>query len=99
LSKKEASTSPEIHGPKPWLVLGALVVGLLLGIVSAQWTDPLRSGATATASIVGGLWLKALEMTVVPLIIGLLVTGIAESAEAARGGGVGGRAGVWVGVF
>jgi len=96
LSENEASASPEIHGPRPWLVLGALVLGLILGILSAHWTDPLRSGATATASIVGGLWLKALEMTVVPLIIGLLVTGIAQSAEAARGGRIAGRAVLWI---
>ena len=96
MSENEASASPEIHGPRPWLVLGALVLGLILGILSAHWTDPLRSGATATASIVGGLWLKALEMTVVPLIIGLLVTGIAQSAEAARGGRIAGRAVLWI---
>ena len=99
MSKKEATASPEIHGPKPWLVLGALVAGLLLGILSSHWADPLRSGATATASIVGGLWLKALEMTVVPLIIGLLVTGIAQSAAAARGGRIAGRAVLWIVIF
>ena len=96
---EEAAESPEIHGPRPWLVLGALVIGLLLGIVSPHWSEPLRSGVGATASIVGGLWLKALEMTVVPLIIGLLVTGIAESAEAARGGRIAGRAVLWIVIF
>jgi proton glutamate symport protein len=99
LSEKDATASPEIHGPRPWLVLGALVVGLLLGIVSPHWTEPLQSGAEATASIVGGLWLKALEMTVVPLIIGLLVTGIAQSAEAARGGRIAARAVLWIVIF
>ena len=99
MSKKEATASPEIRGPKPWLVLGALVVGLLLGILSPRWPEGFGSGAAATASIVGGLWLKALEMTVVPLIIGLLVTGIAESAEAARGGRIAGRAVLWIVIF
>jgi proton glutamate symport protein len=99
LKDEEAAASPEIHGPRPWLVLGALVVGLLLGIVSPHWTEPLRSGVGATASIVGGLWLKALEMTVVPLIVGLLVTGIAQSAEAARGGRIAGRAVLWIVIF
>lgn len=95
-SSEEATASPEIHGPKPWLVLGALVIGLVLGILSAHWTESLRSGVGTTASIVGGLWLKALEMTVVPLIAGLLVTGIAQSAEAARGGRIAGRAVLWI---
>jgi Na+/H+-dicarboxylate symporter len=38
------------------------------------------------ASIVGALWLNALKMTVIPLIVALLVSGIARTAEAARGG-------------
>jgi Na+/H+-dicarboxylate symporter len=42
------------------------------------------------------LWLKSLEMTVIPLIVGLLVTGIAQSAEAARGGRIAGRAVLWI---
>lgn len=99
MSDDEASASPEIRGPRPWLVLGALVLGLVLGILSAHWAGPLRSGASVTASIVGGLWLKALEMTVVPLIIGLLVTGIAHSAEAARGGRIAGKAVLWIVIF
>ena len=81
MSKAE---SPQIRGPKPWLVLTALVAGLLLGMLSAGLSGPVRSGAESIASIVGGLWLKALTMTVVPLIVGLLITGIAESATAGR---------------
>lgn len=92
----QTSESPEIHGPKPLLVLGGLVAGLLLGIFDPQLADPARGWITATASIVGGLWLKALEMTVVPLIVGLLITGIARSAEAARGGRIAGRAVLWI---
>lgn len=95
-STEEAVASPEIHGPRPWLVLTALVVGLLLGATSIHWTEPLRTGVGSAAAVVGGLWLKALEMTVVPLIIGLLVTGIAQSAEAARGGRIAGRAVLWI---
>lgn len=77
-------------------MLTALVVGLLLGVASPHWAEPLRTGVAATASVVGGLWLRALEMTVVPLIVGLLVTGIAQSAEAARGGRIAGRAVLWI---
>ncbi len=88
--------SPQIRGPKPWLVLSALVVGLLLGMMSNGLSGPLHSGVASTASVVGGLWLKGLTMTVVPLIIGLLVTGIAESAQAAKGGRIAGRAVLWI---
>ena len=93
---REKAASPEIRGPKPWLVLSALVLGLLLGIISPNIGEPARSAIGTTASVVGGLWLKALQMTVVPLIVGLLVTGIAQSAEAARGGRIAGRAVLWI---
>ena len=43
-------------------------------------------GALGVASFVGALWLNALKMTVIPLVVALLVVGIAKSAEAARGG-------------
>lgn len=48
------------------------------------------------ASIVGELWLDALKMTVIPLVVALLVTGIAQSAEAARGGRIAGRTVLWI---
>lgn len=77
-----------------WLVLGALVAGLLLGALSAQaggWREPL----VQVASTVGGLWLDALKMTVIPLIIALLVTGIVSGADQARAGGIAGRSIMW----
>lgn len=84
--------SPEIRAPRPIWVLSALVAGILLGIASSD-TQP---SIAAVASTIGGLWLSALQMTVVPLIVALLVTGIAQSAEAARGGRIAGRAVLWI---
>ena len=43
-------------------------------------------GLAAMAEPIGTLWLDALRMTVVPLVIALLVTGIARTADSARGG-------------
>ncbi|HST35401.1 MAG TPA: cation:dicarboxylase symporter family transporter [Allosphingosinicella sp.] len=69
---------------QPTRILLALVVGLGLGILAG------RSGATwveqsaAFMEPIGGLWLNALQMTIVPLVVALLITGIAASAEAAR---------------
>ena len=76
-------------------VLAALFVGLLLGALMANAGDGLRDPAVRFASTVGGLWLDALKMTVVPLIIALLVTGIVGGADAARAGGVAGRSFAW----
>jgi proton glutamate symport protein len=75
-----------------WFILSALVAGMLLGIgvemVSVEW---------GTASLpyvewIGLLWLNALKMTIIPLIVALLVTGITATADAARAGKLAGRA-------
>ena len=74
-----------------WIVL-ALIAGMALGVVIAA------SGATALASLVeklapiGTLWLNALRMTVIPLVVALLITGIASAAETAATGRIAGRA-------
>ena len=77
-----------------WLVLGALVAGLLLGALSAQ-AGGYREPLVQIASTVGGLWLDALKMTIIPLIIALLVTGIVSGADQARAGGIAGRSMLW----
>ncbi len=48
------------------------------------------------AGFVGTLWLNALKMTVIPLVVALLVTGIAKSREAALGGRIAGRSVLWI---
>ncbi|MDQ3079815.1 MAG: dicarboxylate/amino acid:cation symporter [Pseudomonadota bacterium] len=87
--------SPPRQRNRSFHVLAALFVGLLLGALcaggDASWRDP----AVRVASTVGGLWLDALKMTVVPLIIALLITGIVSGADAARAGGVAGRSIAW----
>jgi proton glutamate symport protein len=84
--------SPQIQAPKPVWVLLALVAGILLGIASSRAGSSPNEGLSSVAATIGGLWLSALQMTVVPLIVALLITGIAQSAEAARGGRIAGRA-------
>ena len=82
----EAAAAKTIRGPRAWWVLLALFVGLIGGMLAAKSGDGLREPLIQVASIVGTLWLNALKMTVIPLIVALLVTGIARTAEAARGG-------------
>ncbi|HEX8240401.1 MAG TPA: cation:dicarboxylase symporter family transporter [Allosphingosinicella sp.] len=71
-------------------ILAALAVGLLLGILTAKMA--FAPQAIAIADPIGGLWLDALRMTIVPLIVALLINGITASAEAARSGRLAGRA-------
>ena len=91
----EATAAGTIKGARAIYILGALVVGLLLGAMAARMGDGFREPALKAASLVGGLWLDALKMTVIPLIFALLVTGIARGAEAARAGRIAGRSVMW----
>ena len=73
-------------------ILLALIAGLLLGIgsvsVGGGWVDR----AIAVVEPIGALWLNALRMTIIPLVVSLVITGIAASAEAARASRLAGRA-------
>ncbi|HEV2043351.1 MAG TPA: cation:dicarboxylase symporter family transporter [Sphingomicrobium sp.] len=84
-----------VRGARAVWILAALVLGLLLGAMAARFGDGLREPALRAATVVGGLWLDALKMTVIPLIFALLVTGIAKGAQAARAGRIAGRAVLW----
>jgi Na+/H+-dicarboxylate symporter len=77
------------------MVLGALIIGLLLGALSNQAGDGIRQPLITVASTVGGLWLDALKMTVIPLIIALLVTGVVSGADQARAGRIAARSVIW----
>jgi Na+/H+-dicarboxylate symporter len=77
---------------QPTRILLALVVGLVAGIVCAKAGFAWTPRAIALAEPVGGMWLNALQMTIVPLVVSLLITGIAESAEQARASRLAGRA-------
>ena len=68
----------------------ALLAGLAAGAVLPKLGG--SGAALAIAEPVGNLWLQALQMTIIPLIAGLLFTGITESVGTAGGGRVAGRA-------
>lgn len=85
---------PGQRSPRAYWALAALIAGLALGALSGNIA--FRDELNATANFVGGLWLNALKMTVVPLVVALLITGIAHSAEAARAGRVAARSVLWI---
>ncbi len=67
-------------------ILGALVAGIAVGIALGASRIPSLGPITDGAEAVGTLWLNGLRMTIVPLIVALLITGITRTAEAARAG-------------
>ena len=83
-------------GFSAYYALAALVIGLVAGILAGNLSDAVRTGALGVASFIGTLWLNALKMTVIPLVVALLVVGIAKSAEAAQAGRLAGRSVLWI---
>jgi proton glutamate symport protein len=77
-------------------ILLALAAGLLLGIAAFRWAPDFAAGAASVADPIGNLWLNGLRMTIVPLLVALLVTGIAQTAAAAKAGLIAGRALAWI---
>jgi Na+/H+-dicarboxylate symporter len=65
-------------------ILLALVAGLVVGIASASIGGAWVEDVASIAGPIGGAWLNALQMTIVPLVVSLLITGIAATAAAAR---------------
>jgi proton glutamate symport protein len=73
-------------------ILIGLVAGLALGALSPSLHLSWQDGLVASAQALGGVWLDALRMTIIPLVFSLLVVGVAQAAGAVRGGGMAGRA-------
>jgi proton glutamate symport protein len=78
-----SSFIPDIRVPVAW-TLGALAAGLALGILLEG--TALATAVLPIADVVGTLWLRGLQMTIVPLVAALLVVGIVQTVAAARAG-------------
>lgn len=91
-----ASTDKAARSFSAYWALAALIAGLLLGLLAEAWPAGSHAAALGVASFIGSLWLNGLKMTVIPLVVTLLVTGVAKSAEAARAGKIAARSVVWI---
>lgn len=91
-----AEPRQQARGFRTYWALGGLLAGLALGSMAGSLDPNTRAGALKAADFVGTLWLNGLKMTVIPLVVTLLVTGIARSAEAAQGGRIAARSVVWI---
>ena len=81
-------------------ILTALVAGLIVGILLTARAPGAVDGVLAVAEPIGTAWLNALQMTIIPLVVALLITGVAATAEAAQAGRLAGRAiALYVGIL
>ena len=72
-------------------VLLALVAAILLGVlIAASHNASLIRAADAIAPI-GTLWVNGIRMTVIPLVVSLLITGVASVSDIKSIGRLGGR--------
>jgi Na+/H+-dicarboxylate symporter len=74
---------PDVRVPAGW-TLGGLALGLLGGIVLGP--GPAGEALLPAIAPIGTLWLRALQMTIVPLVSALLVVGIVRTVAAAQAG-------------
>ena len=88
-AKRMQSASPRRGGfltSLSFQVLLALALGLVAGAAAQVNGLPGGAGTAQAIESLGGLWLNALRMTIVPLVFSLLVVGIASIADAAASG-------------
>lgn len=70
----------------------SLAVGFAIGAVAAASSPGVASVLLAVSEPVGTMWVNAIRMTVVPLVVALLVTGIASMRDLRAVGRLGGSA-------
>ena len=58
-----------------------LVSGAAVGLGLARWAPEMVGVVEAVAMPVGTLWLHALQMTVVPFVISLIIVGVTQAAD------------------
>jgi Na+/H+-dicarboxylate symporter len=73
-------------------VLGGLAAGAVLGLVLAAWNPAAAVQVADVVQPIGKLWLNALQMTVVPLVLALVVIGVNTATDAAASGRIARRA-------
>jgi proton glutamate symport protein len=73
-------------------VMAGLVAGIVLGILLAWLDTPLAIRVADIVQPFGKLWLNALQMTVVPLVLALVIVGVNQASDAAQSGRIARRA-------
>jgi Na+/H+-dicarboxylate symporter len=72
-------------------VIVALGIALAGGVAIAASGNPSLLRAADVVAPIGILWVNAIRMTVIPLVVSLLITGVASAADVKAIGRLGGR--------
>jgi len=73
-------------------VLIALIAALALGAAIAASGNATLLNAADLVAPIGALWVNAIRMTIIPLMVSLLITGVASASDTKTIGRIGGRA-------
>ncbi|WP_350016633.1 dicarboxylate/amino acid:cation symporter [Rhodanobacter sp. IGA1.0] len=73
-------------------VLTGLAAGAVIGLLLAGWNETAALQVANVVQPIGKLWLNALQMTVVPLVVALVVVGVNTASDAAASGRIARRA-------
>ena len=84
----ETITASKATRLRAWPIVAGLVSGVVVGAALHALHAEVDTGISI-AQLVGGLWLNALRITLVPLIFTLVVTGVAAAATNRVGGRIG----------
>ncbi|HEY2714191.1 MAG TPA: cation:dicarboxylase symporter family transporter [Chthoniobacterales bacterium] len=72
-------------------VLLALISAITLGVIVASSNNPRLISVVDAIAPIGTLWVNAIRMTVIPLVVSLLITGLASVSDIKAIGRLGGR--------
>ncbi|MEO7359412.1 MAG: cation:dicarboxylase symporter family transporter, partial [Gemmatimonadaceae bacterium] len=72
-------------------VLVALIAAILLGMIIGATGNVALANAADAIGPLGTLWVNAIRMTVIPLVVSLLITGVASASDVKAIGRIGGR--------
>lgn len=73
-------------------ILAALALGIACGFLVRAHPTPVLLKLVNVVEPIGTLWVNAIRMTVVPLVVSLLITGVASSSNISAVRGIGWRA-------
>ncbi|MDR7232500.1 Na+/H+-dicarboxylate symporter [Caulobacter sp. BE264] len=79
-----------------YLIIGAMILGVLVGWACNQFLDPAGAKAAAgNLSIITDIFLRLIKMIIAPLVFTTLVAGVAHMEDAAAVGRIGAKTMTW----